>query len=371
VLLLAQSTDGRALDSVLTMAPEISAVDVVRLETGLPTLDQLLGYDAVIAIAPTRFGDRDGIGNLLADYADLGGGVILTQAAFSSSSSLAGRLASGGYLPFDEAPPGFLNGEKLGVSVDEHPLMQGVRGLLTFPVTDLTLATGATLVSSWSLGTPCVATRRANVVGVNVSFGTADGWGGDGVRLLVNAVRWSCQRATWMSLDADRGVLASGASARVRVRASALRFEGDERRARILVHTDDPAATLTALPAHLQVPGAPKLQLDGGRITLFPQGPPSVFGGYAIPTPTRLGTLGMVDFRASGSFTSLTLGARVLIENQAVGRVGERLDLGCASLRRVFPIAEDRLGQILADGRIDLVVEPPRASIGDAPPPTA
>ena len=353
VLVIAQTTDARTLDSALAAEPELSTVDVVRLDDRFPTLAELRGYDAVILVAATVFGSRTELGDLLADYADEGGGVVLTQGAFTALG-LGGRLEAS-YTPFDPGPPDF-DGATLATPHADHPLLQGVRGLIGHPVNAVSLKPGAEPIADWSNTRPCVATRRG-VVGLNIAFGVAGGWGGDGVRLLVNAVRWSARRPTWLAFDVDRGVVPTGQTARVRITASALRIEPD-RLARIVVRTNDPAALATTLPVRRTVLGAPRAELYGGTVRIEIAEP--VLNNIPTPSliaPTPSGAFGIAELNAVGRFANGNPGTRLYLEGTRVGSVGF-VPIACGPLRDAFEIPQALLASALADGRLDLRIEP-------------
>src|SRR5206468_1945785 len=134
-------------------------------------------YDAVIVMNNVPFPYAEATGNALADYSDLGGGVVLTIASFVGVWRLRGRLADGGYMPFlgtDGSHPT----SELGSFDATHPLMNGVSragGSLLAPAP---LAPGATAVATWANGLPFVATK-GRVVGVNAFVAFSGYWTGD------------------------------------------------------------------------------------------------------------------------------------------------------------------------------------------------
>lgn len=178
-------------------------VDSFEFFNGTPTLAQVQNYDAVFFWHDFG-GDLNTFGNVLADYVDGGGGVVL--GVFSNASGgLQGRWASGGYDPID--PNGQTNDPQLflGTVHDAlHPVMTGVSsfdgGSGSWRSTG-GLSPGATLIADWSNGDPLVAEMpnfNGRIISLNflppsTDSGTNDSFwnpGTDGDLLMVNAINY-------------------------------------------------------------------------------------------------------------------------------------------------------------------------------------
>ena len=186
----------------------IGQVDAFLVTAGnpVPTLADLRKYQAVLVYSDASFNNNVALGNVLADYVDQGGGVVLATFGFWSSGGLSmqGRLVTGGYLPFTTAGQSGASG--LGMVKDQlsHPILDGVAafngGSAGFHNSSITTNNGATLVAHWSNGQPLVGAREAGagrVVGLNFYPPSSDalsgGWTSstDGGRLMANALLWS------------------------------------------------------------------------------------------------------------------------------------------------------------------------------------
>jgi F0F1-type ATP synthase membrane subunit c/vacuolar-type H+-ATPase subunit K len=183
----------------------IATVDIINATTTTPTLEQLQAYDAVITWSNVDYQDEVALGNVLADYVDAGGGVVV--AVFANTSvdpdrSLNGRWRTGGY----EIVPAALGATTAGtvtlgtVLEPTHPTMQGVStvfggNLLSRPTTT-TLASHGFAVALWSDGKTLVAasTQFPNRIDLGMyppSSDVATGWwspASDGARLMANAL---------------------------------------------------------------------------------------------------------------------------------------------------------------------------------------
>lgn len=178
-------------------------VDGVPVSAGnpVPTLSQLQQYAAVLVYSDTSFNSPTALGDVLADYADSGGGVVLCTFAFSAA--IQGRLNTGGYLPFTTGGQSQPGGLTLVKDQPTHDILDGVAslhgGTSSFHNT-VTLSSGAVLVAHWSNNQPLVGTKEtgiARVVGLNFyppsSTVRSDFWmtNTDGGQLMANALSWA------------------------------------------------------------------------------------------------------------------------------------------------------------------------------------
>jgi hypothetical protein len=169
----------------------------------IPTVTNLVRYEAVLVYSDTTFSDSTGMGNALASYVDAGGGVVVGVFGFSTFYGLQGNLVTRGYLPFAEggtASPGNLT---LYEDVPTHQIFAGVTsfngGTSSFQDTG-TFNDSATLLGQWSNGQPLVGVRDlppGRVVGLNFyppsSDARADFWvaGTGGGMLMANSLLWA------------------------------------------------------------------------------------------------------------------------------------------------------------------------------------
>lgn len=201
----------------------------------VPTLAQLRSYQSVLVFSDSSFNDNVGMGNVLADYVDQGGGVVPATFVYWNSLGLSmqGRLATGGYLPFTTGGQTNNAGLTLVKDLPLHPLLDavvsfngGTSGYLNSPVN---IAAGATLVAHWSTGQPLVGAKDippGRCAGLNFfppsSDSTGFGWvsSTDGARLMADALLWSGRiPPTILSAPADQ-ILPIGATASFKVVAA-------------------------------------------------------------------------------------------------------------------------------------------------------
>ncbi len=136
---------------------------------GTPSLATLQQWDAVLVWSNDSFDDAVAMGDVLADYVDAGGGVVVAVFANTSTNVarfLQGRWQQGDYIAIPQNG-GFVQGAgELGqVLIPDHPIMDNVQTFVTrWDVTDqglifggykpanLSVTPGSTIVAKWNTG---------------------------------------------------------------------------------------------------------------------------------------------------------------------------------------------------------------------------
>jgi hypothetical protein len=229
---------------------------------GTPTLAALQAYDAVYVWTngPT-FSDPVAVGNVLADYIDAGGHVVVsTFAAYSRAIDIRGRFASGGYLPTTTGEQNNAPGQTLVPDIPDHPLLAGVAsfdGGTSYRNSGLTVRADSTLVAHWTDGEPFVVLRD-KVVLLNFFPPSSDAeigfWDAstDGTRLMVNALGGVVERAPQFS-STDAATFSAGVGDSVTVTTTgspkpALTVVGDLPAGVTFTDNADGTATLAGAP---------------------------------------------------------------------------------------------------------------------------
>jgi hypothetical protein len=170
---------------------DLVVVDIIDVSMSTPSLSTLVNYDAVFVWSCwIPFFDSVALGDMLADYVDVGGGVVLATAWMDSFFGLGGRIMAD-YSPFVRAGNPAIKSASLGAYDADHPIMEGVSSVTGYTRDNVTLTAGAELVAEWSDGYPFVATK-GHVVGMTL---WPMEWSGDAPTLVHNALLWSVQPA--------------------------------------------------------------------------------------------------------------------------------------------------------------------------------
>jgi len=190
--------------AALLATGQFAVVDIVNVTTGgggTPTLPQLLQYDALLCYTNSSPASNVAWGDVLADYVDAGGGVVV--AVFANTSTTAGRNIGGrwqsGYeVILDQGGTTSGGSPTLGnVPIPTHPAMNGVTslvgGTLSSRPTASALEVGAFVVAQWSDGKILVA-QGANPRRIDLglyppqSTCSQSGWVSGGDLLMANAL---------------------------------------------------------------------------------------------------------------------------------------------------------------------------------------
>ncbi|UCG51055.1 MAG: S8 family serine peptidase [Candidatus Latescibacterota bacterium] len=260
VLLLDSGLNDANIQSLLAAFEEIAIVDRFAGEVATPTLETLRDYHCVIVIVNVPFQDPVAIGDVLADYVDIGGAVILTEGAFmvvfGTDYAIHGRFMDEGYTPL-EIGIWYMGTGVLGEFDESHPIMQGAEFAYAALLTATSVAPGAEWVASWHNGVPFVATQGAAVVGMNVFLDTSvPSWMGDIPLILRNAVLWSTgERVCWVSPSPTYGMVPPHGTAEVTIGfdASIGCAGGGTYTDILVVRSNDPDELRLTVPVELQV----------------------------------------------------------------------------------------------------------------------
>lgn len=181
---------------------KFAVIDTYDASVATPTLADMQAHQAVLVFSDKVFADPATLGNVLADYYDGGGRVVLAQyATVGTGTRIQGRFgdASMGYMLLDPTvAPSMGENDMLGtVHEPQSPLM---RDVTTFSYALSAKSTGAIInggvaVVDWQKGLPLIirgTVKGRNRVDVNFYPPQTQGgnmvWGGDGVAILRNAV---------------------------------------------------------------------------------------------------------------------------------------------------------------------------------------
>ncbi|GJQ29453.1 MAG: hypothetical protein HBSAPP03_13370 [Phycisphaerae bacterium] len=206
VALVAAAGTPQANDVIakLTATGNYASVTYINAQTVTPTLEQLQGYNAVLCWSNNTFQNAEALGDVLADYTDWGGGVVVAVFATSTTTvgrSLGGRFRSGGYeiIPTQSGNTG--GAASLGtILLPNHPTMNDVGTLIGGTTASRPTTTAVTShgykVALWSDGKTLVAASNLYPNRIDLGMyppsrdGVSTSWdpATDGAIILANAI---------------------------------------------------------------------------------------------------------------------------------------------------------------------------------------
>jgi hypothetical protein len=179
-----------------------SKVDVFDAHAATPTLADLQAYDAILVFTDyPPFQDPVALGNVVADYYDGGGRVVVATFANTTTLNIAGKFGdpAAGYMLVDtqaqEEPS-----DSLGTILEPNsPLVQGVAALNATSAYRSSggVINGGIVVAQWASGKPLIVrgvVKGRNRVDLNFyppSDAAAPGtgfWTGNGAEIIRNAL---------------------------------------------------------------------------------------------------------------------------------------------------------------------------------------
>jgi len=359
ILLLEAQADVTEIRTLLSAFPDIAAVDVIEAGSISPTLEMLLKYDVVIVIVNGLFRNPISTGNALADYADAGGGVVLTLASLLDYWAIQGRFRDDGYYPLF-GTVGRLGPWSLGSFDPAHPIMAGVSSVTGNLLADVDLQPGAAKVAEWKSGQPFIATKGPNVVALNLYIGFTGYWTGDVPLILHNAAFWSRHRFGWLSFDPPSGIVPPGSSVDVTEGFNATGLAVGDYDADLVIGSDDPDEAEVVVPTRLRISGAPDIVLRGesvDRQVARDYATPQAWTAHLFTTPVPPDGAGFVDITVEGNYGG---GSAVYAFAQVDGITLGDIDAtgaDCVPATVSFPVERGMLADLLADGRLTVEVQ--------------
>lgn len=349
------------LQNHLLSFPDVASVDTLDFRSAVrPTVDDLLRYDAVAVFTAAGCGDLSAMGDMLADYADAGGGVVLNYISFYRQFKVAGRFLRDNYHPFLASTFGG-RFSSLGSFDQAHPIMAGVRsaeGLQRY----VTPTPGAQIVASWMTGYPFVATKGNNVASININNVQAGDWTGDIPLVLHNALVWTRHRVAWASLDSTSGVVPPGDSLDLTLRFDADRLEPGDRSVDLLIDSNDPDEPRVAVPIRMSVTGAPDIVLRGGEILLESARDyvtSNAWTAHSFDVPVLPSGSGFIDLIAEGDFSGDEIGESAFLSTDDFSVYGQLEHTGadCTPAVLSIPVDSRQMALLTADGTVKVEVD--------------
>ena len=265
---------------VLIVSPDPNTNDLYTILSAYPDLEvnwnearwveawTLTYYDVVILTNNIPWSGNDAdpekIGDLLADYIDIGGKVIVHQMAHSSlpDYQLKGRFITDNYSPFTMATSSSWGFANMGaIREPAHPVLNGVSFLqYNGYIGNVGVTPGSTLLANWDNGSVFLAANE-NVLGVNLlpssGYGGPMDWTGDLPLLLHNTINhFAAPEPTFLTLDFKGGTVQPYTSIDfVKIRLQASELDPGNYNTSLKLYTNDPNNSVVEIPVTMTIYG--------------------------------------------------------------------------------------------------------------------
>ncbi|MBW7998443.1 MAG: ThuA domain-containing protein [Candidatus Glassbacteria bacterium] len=150
-------------------------VDTYDNTIATPTLADLSAYQAVMVWTDGSPASVTALGDLLADYVDAGGGVVVATYGHAAGYGVGGTFAAGGYSPFnfDAVNPNTVTSMST-VYDAAHPIMAGVVSLGVRYRDNPTVAPDGIVLADWAAGNAAIGVNATGTV-VGLAMSPVDG----------------------------------------------------------------------------------------------------------------------------------------------------------------------------------------------------
>ncbi len=313
------NSSGSPIQTALLSYPDIGQVDLYDSRSGTPSLSLLQGYDDVVAWTDYSPSDPAALGNVLADYVDQGGSVVLGVFDWSAACGwgLSGRIMDPAYAPLTST--GACDHDDTANMVilePSHPIMSGVSSASDYFRDYTSLTAGSELVAKWDDNENMVAVK-GHVVSLNSYVGIYNRFTGDIPLILHNSIAYLADELPWLSEDIHSGTVPAGGSENVTVTFNAHGLANGDYYGNLLVASNDATNPTVTVPVHLHVDAALPIQLasltatvTGGskvRLDWTTITETNNYGFYVERRPKTATTFTTVSGLIPGAGTSLAL----------------------------------------------------------------
>jgi hypothetical protein len=177
-----------------------NSVSVFNAYQGTPSLALLQQYSVVFVFRYGGFQSTSGLGDVLAEYWDNGGAVVVAYNAVITLNAGRFGTALNGYILLDTSGATVENFDTLGTLVEPNsPLLIGVSTLTaSFSRSSGAVINGGLVVATWSSGYPLVVRKYRDgrpLVALNMWPPSSDvvssSWSGNGAAMMRNALLYA------------------------------------------------------------------------------------------------------------------------------------------------------------------------------------
>ena len=314
ILVLTELGNGPSLITALseTGLLDPDQFDVSEATSSSVTLEDFTPYDVVLTYTNGTYTDPEHVGNLLKQFVDQGGRVVISTYALSTSWAIQGDILLPGYSPFLPSTTQSVSGELdlTSVTNPNHPIFDGIEQNPTYwtnnNYSNPPLNDGGVLLAKDTNGNNVVATNLAgSVIAMAIYPGSSTPHDANTYRLMANAIINANTDFDFLTITPLSGSVEAGQSQTLDVTFNAAGINTGTFDVNVVFKSNDPATPELAVPVHMDVTGSPDLVTDTDTLiyplTFISDSSTASFKIYN----EGFGDLSITDISASdGSFTS-------------------------------------------------------------------
>ncbi len=242
--------------------PNIHKVDSVDISAQTPNVEYLRLYDVVLLATNAPIASADILGDILAEYIDLGGNLCVLNGALSAGGgwTLSGRITESGYLPVE------INDFTFSLtscnSFSEHPLTRNLTLLETTTYSHTVPQGEGVELGTFDSGYSCITYNPEKpIVAINM-FPSNDYYNDELITLMSNTIEWLGKHNQWMRADKNALSIEENTSQEVNLTFDASGLEPGEYTGNIQLNSNAPATSGLSIPVTFNVTEAPGISID-------------------------------------------------------------------------------------------------------------
>lgn len=224
------------------------------------TLEFLMDYDAVLLYTNGFFNDPVHIGDVLKQYVDSGGSVVIATYAYTEGWGIEGGILDDEYSPFLPGPAQPVGGEiDMSTLTDpDHPIFKDIENAPEYWKNDFysnpELNTGGVILASDINGNRIVAQNPSGrIVGINIYPGMLLEGNAESKLLFANALYFVHLPESWFSISPTTGTMGRGGLRELDVTFDAVDLQPGVYNRIIAVKSNDTENPVVTVPVELTV----------------------------------------------------------------------------------------------------------------------
>ncbi|NUQ80000.1 MAG: choice-of-anchor D domain-containing protein [Bacteroidetes bacterium] len=276
------------------------------------TIEQLVPYSAVLVWSNGSFSNPTLIGDVLKNYADIGGGVIVSTYALTTNWAIAGGILNGGYLPFLPSSTTSVSSTISEGSISEpnHPVFTGITSNIAYwsnsNYSNPSLNTGGRVLAFDTNGNKVVGINDSeNIMAAVIFPGFMSSSDLNTHRLFANMLLHVSGNSGLLSLNPTAGILEPDESETVELKLKTGSLQPGNYSPTFRIYSNDPEMESQTLTVSLHVIGYPDITVTPSTVYF-----PNTYVGdtsYALVTISNEGeeTLSVTDVGSNSELAGI------------------------------------------------------------------